>query len=95
MTLKDALTMMIVMSDNSATNMAIDHLGLENINRRITKLGLKDTYLYKKVFTSACPGMVMPADQKRFGLGKTTAREVAMLMTKIAECELAEPGGAA
>jgi beta-lactamase class A len=52
--------MMIVMSDNSATNMAIDHLGLENINRRITKLGLKDTYLskYKKIFRSACPRMV-------------------------------------
>jgi beta-lactamase class A len=95
LTLKDALTIMIVMSDNSATNMAIDHLGLENIDRRIAKLGLKDTYLYKKVFTPVPPGMVMPADQKRFGLGKTTAREMAMLMTKIVECELADPGGAA
>jgi beta-lactamase class A len=87
--------MMSVMSDNGATNIAIDHLGLENINRRITKLGLKDTYLYKKVFTRASPGMVVPADQARFGLGKTTAREMAMLMTKVAECELAEPNGAA
>jgi beta-lactamase class A len=92
LTLKDALTMMIVMSDNSATNMAIDHLGLENVDRRIAKLGLKDTYLYKKVFTPTPAGTVMPADQKRFGLGKTTAREMAMLMTKIAECQLAEPG---
>jgi len=92
LTLKDVLTMMIVMSDNSATNLAIDHLGLENIDGRIAKLGLKDTYLYKKIFTPATAGMVMPADQKRFGLGKTTAREMAALMTKIARCELAEPG---
>jgi beta-lactamase class A len=92
LTLKDVLTMMIVMSDNSATNLTIDHLGLENIDARIAKLGLKDTYLYKKVFTPAPAGVVMPADQKKFGLGKTTAREMATVMTKIARCELAEPG---
>jgi beta-lactamase class A len=92
LTLKDVLTMMVVMSDNSATNLVIDHLGIENINARIAKLGLKDTYLYKKVFMPVPPGMVMPADQKKFGLGKTTAREMAMVMTKIARCELADPG---
>ena len=92
LTLKDVLTMMIVMSDNSATNLVIDHLGLENIDARIAKLGLKDTYLYKKVFTPPPTGVVMPADQKKFGLGKTTAREMAMVMTKIVDCELAEPG---
>jgi beta-lactamase class A len=92
LTLKDVLTMMIVMSDNSATNLVIDHLGLENINARIAKLGLKDTYLYKKIFTPAPASTVMPADQKKFGLGKTTARGMAVLITKIARCELAEPG---
>jgi beta-lactamase class A len=91
-TLKDVLTMMIVMSDNSATNLVMDHLGIENIDARIAKLGLKNTYLYKKIFTPVPPGIVMPTDQKKFGLGKTTAREMAILMTKIARCELAEPG---
>jgi beta-lactamase class A len=95
LTLKDVLTMMIVMSDNSAANLVIDHLGLENINARIAKLGLKDTHLYKKISTPAPTGMVMPADQKKFGLGKTTAREMSVLMTKIARCELAEPGSPA
>ena len=45
------------------------------------KLGLKDTYLYKKVFTPAPAGVAMPADQKKFGLGKTTAREMAAVMS--------------
>ncbi len=90
-TLKDALTLMIVMSDNTATNLVIDHLGLANINDRSAKFGLKNTYLYKKVFTPVSPGTVMPADQKRFGLGKTTAREMALLMTKIATCDLGGP----
>jgi len=94
-TLKDALTMMIVMSDNSASNLVMDYLGIPNIDARIAKLGLKDTYLYKKIFTPVPAGVVMPADQKRFGLGKTTAREMAAVMTKIVRCDLAEPGSPA
>ena len=95
LTLKDVLTMMIVMSDNSAANLAMDHLGIDNVNHRIALLGLKDTYLYKKVFRPAPAGVNMPADQKKFGLGKTTAREMAKLMTKIATCDVAESGAPA
>jgi beta-lactamase class A len=91
LTLKDVLTMMVVLSDNSATNLAIDHLGLEAIDGRIAKLGLKNTYLYKKVFTPVAAGVTLPADFKQFGLGKTTPREMAELMGKIARCELGDP----
>jgi beta-lactamase class A len=91
LTFKDVLTMMIVMSDNTATNLAIDHLGLANIDGRLQKLGLKDTYLYKKVFTPVEPGVTMPADYKHFGIGKTTAREMAALMGKLVSCDLAGP----
>ncbi|HEY4046005.1 MAG TPA: serine hydrolase [Acidobacteriaceae bacterium] len=93
LTLKDALTMMIIMSDNTATNLVIDHLGLASINARAQKLGLNNTFLYKKVFQSA-EGQ-MPADQKRFGLGKTTPREMAEVMRKIVTCDLGEPGAPA
>jgi beta-lactamase class A len=90
LTLKDALSMMIIMSDNTAANLVIDRLGLASINARAQKLGLKNTYLYKKVFQPA--EGPMPADQKRFGLGKTTPREMAEVMRKIVTCDLAEPG---
>ena len=89
LTFKDVLTMMIIMSDNAATNLAIDHLGLESINARINSLGLKDTYLYKKIFTPATAPM--PADQKRFGLGKTTPREISLVMDKLVSCDLGSP----
>lgn len=92
LTLKDVLTMMIVMSDNTATNLAIDRLGVEKVDARIASLGLKNTYLYKKVFTPVPPGVTMPADYKTYGLGKTTAREMASLMTKIVTCQLGKPG---
>jgi beta-lactamase class A len=85
LTFKDALEMMIIQSDNTATNLAIDHLGLQNIDARIQSLGLKNTWLYKKVFMP--PAGPVPADQPKFGLGKTTAREMASVMEHFARCE--------
>jgi beta-lactamase class A len=89
LTFKDALTLMIVLSDNTATNLCIDHLGLKNIDDRIVSLGLKNTWLFKKVYKPAAGPM--PADQKVFGLGKTTAREMASVMKRFVTCDLDPP----
>jgi beta-lactamase class A len=86
LTLKDVLTMMVIVSDNTATNLAIDRFGIDNVNARMESLGLRNTHLYKKVFKPAVGPM--PADQPRFGLGKTTPREMAELMMEIGECKL-------
>jgi beta-lactamase class A len=93
LTLKDALTMMVIVSDNTATNLAIDRFGVDAINARVAWLGLKDTHLYKKVMKPATGPM--PADQPKFGLGKTTPREMAMVMQRIGRCQLAGSGEAA
>jgi beta-lactamase class A len=85
-TLKDALTFMVIVSDNTATNLMIDRFGIDEVNARVESLGLKNTHLYKKVFKPATGPM--PADQPKFGLGKTTPREIAALMTLIGECKL-------
>jgi beta-lactamase class A len=93
LTLKDTLTMMVILSDNTATNMAIDRLGLAHINRTLRAAGLTETVLYKKVFLPPPPNM--PADQPKFGLGKSTPREMAAIMERFAEChlDLDRPGG--
>ena len=93
LTLRDVLTLMVVLSDNTATNVAIDRLGLEHINQTIQAAGLKDTWLYKKVSVPAVGKM--PADQPKFGLGKTTAREMADVMGRIASCRLSLDGARA
>jgi beta-lactamase class A len=85
-TLKDALTLMVIVSDNTATNLMIDRFGIDRVNARMEALGLKNTHLYKKVFKPA--EGPMPADQPRFGLGKTTPREMAALMIEIGTCRL-------
>jgi beta-lactamase class A len=90
LTLKDVLTMMVIMSDNTATNLAIQKLGIDAINARIAWMGLKDTHLYKRIGKPATGPM--PADQPKFGLGKTTPREMASVIERIGRCELAAPG---
>ena len=90
LTLKDVLTMMVIVSDNTATNLAIDRLGIDAINGRIGWMGLKETHLYKRIGKPSTGPM--PEDQPKFGLGKTTAREMARVMEKIGRCELAGPG---
>jgi beta-lactamase class A len=87
-TLQDAITLMITESDNTATNMVIDAIGIPAVNERIRSMGLMNTYLYKKVFMP--PQGPTPADQKKFGLGKTTAREMATVMESIERCDLGD-----
>lgn len=67
LTLGDTLTLMVVLSDNTATNMAIDRLGLAHINDTLRAAGLTQTVLYKKVYVPATAPM--PPDQPKFGLG--------------------------
>lgn len=92
LTLKDVLSLMVIVSDNSATDLAIDRIGVDAVNQRMGQLGLKNTWLYKRIGKPAVG--TMPADQPKFGLGKTTPREMAILMETIGRCEL-HPMGAA
>ena len=46
---RDLATMMIAVSDNSATNILIDHVGMENVNALMESLGLKHTRLRRKM----------------------------------------------
>jgi len=49
MTLRDLATFMVVLSDNSATNILIDRVGMENVNAGIARLGLKETQLRRRM----------------------------------------------
>lgn len=49
LSLKNVATLMIIVSDNIATNMLIDFLGVDAINDCIKRLGCKDTVLHNRI----------------------------------------------
>lgn len=49
MTVEELVTLMIILSDNTATNMLIDLVGMEKVNRTCTEYGLTATILRRKM----------------------------------------------
>jgi beta-lactamase class A len=49
LTLRDLATMMVAVSDNSATNVLIDRVGMENVNAMLDSLGLSHSRLRRKM----------------------------------------------
>ena len=48
-TLRDLATMMVAVSDNSATNVLIERVGMQNVNAMLDSLGLTHTRLRRKM----------------------------------------------
>lgn len=80
LSLHDYAIYMILYSDNTATNVLIDELGMDAINRLSASLGAEQTLLQRK--------MIRP-DQSAIGNENlSTPRDAATIMEKIAACEL-------
>jgi len=74
-TLRDLATMMVAVSDNSATNVLIDRLGMDNVNAMLDSLGLKHTRLRRKMMD------LDAAKQGRENI--STPREMLLLLATI------------
>lgn len=72
LSVKNVATLMIIVSDNIATNMLIDYLGIDYINDCIQKLGCKDTKLHNVLDFA-----------KYRQLGTTTPRDYASMFIRI------------
>src|SRR4051794_28040652 len=79
--LKDAVRLMTVFSDNPATNLVLDQIGLPSTNARMAKLGLTETRINAKVFRADT--RIDQDRGKKYGLGSTTAREMVKLLELI------------
>lgn len=88
--LRDAVRLMIVFSDNTATNLVLDRVGLREVNARMAGLKLPNTRVHAKVFKASTTS-IDPERSKTFGLGSTTAREMVSLLEMLNNGELVSP----
>jgi beta-lactamase class A len=88
--LRDAMRLMIVYSDNTATNLVLDQIGIPSTNVRMDKLGLPNTRINAKVFKGSTTS-IAPERTKKYGLGSTTARELVKLLELIDAGKVASP----
>ncbi|MCA1626866.1 MAG: class A beta-lactamase-related serine hydrolase [Acidobacteria bacterium] len=91
LTLRDAVNLMIVVSDNTATNLVLDVLTAEAVNARMDALGLKKTRALRKVFGGGVSRAGEDAALKPFGLGVSTPREMVTLLEKLERGEVISP----
>lgn len=79
-TIQDLYTLMIIISDNTATNMLINILGMDNINKTLEDLGAVKTKLNRLLFDS---------DASKKGIENYIAvEEMGMLLEKLYKDEL-------
>lgn len=80
MSLEDLAVFMIVYSDNTATNLLIDAVGMDAVNALMDELGAPNTRLQRK--------MIRPEASVRGDENLSTPAEAATLMARLAACDL-------
>lgn len=80
LSLEDYAIYMILHSDNTATNVLIDELGMDAINALSSSLGAPNTLLQRK--------MIRPEESARGNENLSTPRDAARIMERISTCDL-------
>lgn len=91
LSLRDAVNLMIMVSDNTATNLVLDVITADAVNARLDALGLKQTRSLRKVISGGESRAWQDPDLRRFGLGVSTPREMVQLLEKLERGEIISP----
>lgn len=78
--IEDLAVLMIVLSDNTATNMLIEEVGMGAVNETLRRLGFTETRLQREMMRSAASA--------RGDENLSTPAEAAELMVRIENCEI-------
>jgi beta-lactamase class A len=79
LTIEDAARLMIIISDNTATNLLLDKVPMRTVWARMDSLGLPHTRIHSKTFLRST-SVAMDSSVK-YGLGVTTPDETVRLFT--------------
>ena len=90
--LKDILHLMIVLSDNTATNMVLEKFPADLVNSYLVKFGLKETKVLRKILRGEIASGHSREGKRdefqRFGLGVSTPKEMVDLLEKVEKGEI-------
>jgi len=97
--LRDAQTLMIIVSDNTATNLILDRIGADAVNDFMNSLGLTQTRSMRKIRGDGT--QLKPAqgwsregekpENKKFGIGASTSREMVRLLELLEQGRVVSP----
>ena len=91
LTLRDAVNLMMILSDNTATNLTLDVLTTDAVNARMESLGFKNIKIMRKVFAGGESAAGKDPENKKYGLGMATPREMVLVMEKLERGEIISP----
>jgi beta-lactamase class A len=89
--LRDLIDLMIVLSDNTATNLILNRIGGNAVNERMASLGLMQTRVMRKILRDAPSGVTTEGarpENKKWGLGRSSPQEMVVLLEKVYRGEL-------
>ena len=89
LTVHDAAWLMSTLSDNTATNLLLDRIGIRTMWDKMESLGLHHTKVHAKVFKRA--SSVAMDSSVKYGLGVTTPNEMAHLFELLAQGKAVSP----
>jgi beta-lactamase class A len=89
--LRDVANLMMVLSDNTATNMIIERFGADMVNNYLDRIGITTTRLNRRILAGSAAGWSaagkLPENQK-YGLGKSTPRDMVTILEKLERGEI-------
>jgi beta-lactamase class A len=93
--LRDAMHLMIVMSDNTATNMILERFTADAVNAYLDRIGIKTTRSMRKIL-GAGPAQGLSAAGKlsenaKYGIGKSSPLDMASMLERIERGEIVSP----
>jgi len=94
---RDMVDLMIVLSDNTATNLILNRIGGNAVNARMAQLGLQQTRVMRKIlgdrndlkpFPTGVTEEGAKPENKKWGIGRSSPNEMVILLEKIYRGEL-------
>lgn len=94
LTLRDAVNLMILISDNTATNLVLDVVTADAVNARMEALGLQSTRALRRIGGGGDSEAGQDPANKPFGLGVSTPREMVTLLERLEAGLVVSPSAA-